>query len=295
MSQARVLDPSVLAGLRGLSVRVDAVVEGVLAGLHRSPFRGASSEFAEHKEYAAGDELRTVDWKLLGRTDRYYVKQFHEETNLACHLVIDQSASMGFGAPLTKHEYAAILSGSLAYLLAGQIDMVGLGLASPAGLAYTPPRTGRVHLQHVIDELQAAAPGAGAGDLAAALDGVADRARRRSLIFVFSDLLVDFDAALGALNRLRSRPAEVVVMHVLAPEELGFPYKEAARFRDPEDGAELPIDPEAVRAHYHRELDAFLARWREACLERGIRYQLVDTSRPPERALRALLGREPAR
>jgi uncharacterized protein (DUF58 family) len=295
MSAVRVLDPDVLAGLRGLSVRVDAVVEGVLAGLHRSPFRGASSEFAEHKEYAAGDELRTVDWKLLGRTDRYYVKQFHDETNLACHLVIDQSASMGFGAPLSKHDYAAVLAGSLAYLLAGQIDMVGLGLAAPAGLAYTPPRTGRVHLQHVIDELAAAAPGAGAGDLAAAIDGVADRARRRSLVFVFSDLLVDFDATLSALGRLASRPAEVVVLQVLSPEELTFPYAEAARFRDPEDGAELPLDPEAVRAHYQRELDAFLARWREACLERGMRYQLVDTSRAPERVLRALLGREASR
>ena len=295
MSPARVLDPEVLAGLRGLSVRVDAVVEGVLAGLHRSPFRGASSEFAEHKEYAAGDELRTIDWKLLGRTDRYYVKQFHEETNLACHLLIDQSASMGYGRPLTKAEYAAVLSGSLAYLLAGQIDMVGLALAAPEGLAYTPPRTGRAHLKHVVDELEAAKPGQGAGDLAAAIDAVADRARRRSLVFVFSDLLVDEAATLAALNRLRSRPAEVVVLNLLTPEELNFPFKEAARFRDPETGAELPLDPEVMRAHYERELESFLTRWREACLERGIRYHRFDTSRPPDLALRALLGREPAR
>lgn len=294
MTTARVLDPAVLAGLSGLAVRVDTVVEGVLAGLHRSPFRGASSEFAEHKEYNAGDELRTIDWKLVGRTDRYYVKQFHEETNLSAYLVLDLSASMNFGAPLTKHDYAAVLAGSLGYLLGNQVDQVGLAAARPSGLAFTAARTGRVNLQHVVDELQQSAPEAGAGDLAAALDGVTDRIRRRSLVFVFSDLLVDQAATLAALNRLRRRPAEVVVMQVLSPEELRFPFTEAAKFRDPEDGSVLPIDPENARAEYARELAAFLTGWREECLGRGVRYRLVDTSRPPDRVLRELLGRESA-
>jgi uncharacterized protein (DUF58 family) len=291
MTAPRVLDPAVLAGLSGLSLRVDAVVEGVLAGLHRSPFRGASSEFAEHKEYSAGDELRTIDWKLLGRTDRYYVKQFHEETNLSAYLVIDGSASMNFGTPLTKHDYAAVLAASLAYLIGNQVDMVGLATAAPDTFSFTPSRTGRVHLQHLVDELQRAEPGPGAGDLAAALDHVSERIRRRSVVFVFSDFLVEEAPVLAALARLKSRPAEVVLVQTLTPEELRFPYREAARFRDPEDGGELPLDPEVVRNEYDAALQAFLQRWREEAHARAMGHLLVDTGRPADRVLRELLGR----
>lgn len=291
MTTARVLDPAVLAGLSGLSVRVDAVVEGVLAGLHRSPFRGASSEFAEHKEYAQGDELRTIDWKLVGRTDRYYVKQFHEETNLSAYLVLDQSASMGFGSPLSKNDYASILAASLAFLLSNQVDMVGLALGNPEQLSITPARSGRVHAQHVMDELQAAVPGEGAGDLAATLDAVGERIRRRSLVFVFSDFLVDEAPVLAALNRLKSRRAEVIINHIMSPEELTFPYTEAARFRDTEDPHEIPLDPETVRGEYMSQLQAFLQHWQEESLGRGMRYRLIDTSRPPDRVLREMLGR----
>ena len=291
MTRPQVLDPTVLAGLSGLSVRVDQVVDGVLAGLHRSPYRGTSSEFAEHKEYAAGDELRTIDWKLVGRTDRYYVKQFQEETNLSAYVLLDLSASMNFGAPLRKHDYASILAGSLAYLLAGQVDMVGLSLARPEATHLTPSRTGRAHLTHLVHELQEAEPGQGPGDLAAAIDDLVERMRRRSLVFIVSDLLVDEAPVLAALNRLRNRPAQVVLIHLLSPEELRFPYREAGRFRDPESGEELPVDPDAVRVEYERALDGFLTRWREESLQRGIRYQLADTSQPPDRVLRELLAK----
>lgn len=291
MTKPLVLDPAVLAGLSGLSVRVDQVVDGALAGLHRSPYRGTSSEFAEHKEYAAGDELRTIDWKLVGRTDRYYVKQFQEETNLSAYILLDLSASMGFGAPLTKHDYAAVLAGSLAYLLSGQVDMVGLGLARPDNTTLTASRTGRAHLTHLIEELQSAEPGEGAGDLAAAIDHLVERMRRRSLVFILTDLLVEDGPVLAALNRLRNRPAQVVLVHLLSPEELRFPYREAGRFRDPETGDELPVDPDVVRAEYERAIQGFLTRWREESLQRGVRYHLADTSQPPDRVLRELLAR----
>ncbi len=291
MTKARVLDPDVLAGLSGLSVRVRSVVEGVLSGLHRSPFRGSSSEFAEHKEYASGDELRTIDWKLVGRTDRYYVKQFQDETNLAAYLVLDLSASMDFGAPLRKHDYAAVLAGSLCYLLTDQIDMVGLSLIRPTGAEAVPARAARTHVGHILEMLEEAEPGKGACDLAAGLDELLERMRRRSLVVVISDLLTDEEPVLAALSRLRSRPAEVVLLHVLSPEELRFGYKEASRFVDPEDGRELPADPESVRDAYNRQLEAFLTRWRENTLARGITYRLVDTSRAPDRVLRELLGR----
>jgi len=273
MTRARVLDPDVLASLGGLAVRVNAVVEGTLAGLHRSPFRGSSSEFAEHKEYTAGDELRTIDWKLVGRTDRYYVKQFHEETNLAAHLVLDTSASMGYGAPLSKHDYACVLAGTLAYLLAGQVDLVGLGFAHPEGPQVTPARSGRVHTQNVLDTLQAAEPGEGTSDLADTLDRIGEKIRRRGLVFIFSDLLVESEAVLAALNRLRSRPAQIVLIHILSPEELNFPFREASRFRDPEDAAqEVMADPESVRAAYHAQLRTFLDHWHDESLARNIRY-----------------------
>ncbi len=290
MTTARILDPDVLAGLGGLSVRVQTVVEGVQAGLHRSPFRGSSSEFAEHKEYSSGDELRTIDWKLYGRTDRYFVKQFHEETNLAAWMIVDLSASMNFGGPLTKYDYAAVLAGSLTYLLAGQVDAAGLSLARADKPALFPARTGPVHMAHLIDALQEGVP-QGEADLARATDMVGEKMRRRGLVYLLSDLLVDREALLAAINRLRSRKAEVVVLHVLTPEELTFPYREAARFADPETDAELPADPETVREAYTRALREFIDGWRDACLERGVRYHLVDTSRPPERVLREALGR----
>lgn len=288
MTTARVLDPAVLAGLGGLTIRVEAVVEGVLTGLHRSPFRGASSEFAEHKEYSPGDEIRNLDWKLVARTERYFVKQFHEESNLVAYLLLDASASMDFGAPLTKHDYAAVLAGSLTYLLAAQIDMVGLLIADANGPMLTTARAGRAHVQHVLDRLQASVP-RGATSLAEAIDALGEQMRRRALVFVLSDFLGDEAAMVAALNRLRSRAAQIVLLQVLTPAELRLNFFEAARFADPESQTELVADPAAAREHYLAELGAFLARLREESLARGMAYRLVETAEPPDRVLREVL------
>jgi uncharacterized protein (DUF58 family) len=290
------LDPVALRRLANLELRARAVVEGALSGMHRSPHHGSSVEFAEHKEYAPGDEIKHIDWKAYGKLDRYYVKRFEEETELRCYLCIDTSASMGYGAPgPTKLEYARTLAASLGYLLLRQQDHVGLISFGASLSGYLPPRSRAGHLSDLLGALEAAEP-QGQTDLPRAIGYASEVAHRRSLIVFFSDLLgsgvSDPHAPTSPVHLfrgLRARRHDVVVFHLLHPDELQLPFDGPTRFLSMEDDAELLANPGEVRAAYLDEMQRFLDTHRRGLGEGDVEYHLVDTSRPPAEALLALL------
>lgn len=286
------LDPAALAGLEGLHVRARCVVEGALSGLHRSPQHGQSVEFAEHKEYSPGDEIRHIDWRAMARTDRYYVKRFEQETNLRAYLVIDTSKSMDYrGAPLSKLQYAATLAAALASVLLRQQDQVSLLACGSELTLYLPPRAHGGHLTEVISALEGLR-GAGDTDLNGAATMIFERAKRRSLIVVFSDLLDMRTDALSGFCQLRAARHDVAVMHLLDPHELHLPFTETALFEGLEgEGHEQQLcDPEAVRAAYLEELAQFLGAARRTFTDGDIDYRQVDTASPPAQVLREFLS-----
>lgn len=289
------LDPSTLAQIGNLPVRARIIVEGALTGMHRARLRGSSVEFAEHKEYSPGDEIRHLDWKAYAKVDRYYVKQFEQESQLTAYLVLDASASMAYrGDGLSKLDYAAHLMAALAYLLVHQRDRVGLQVfGDERSEGYVPPRSRPAHLRDLLAVIEGVCRqgGQGAEPAAAALDRVAELARRRrALIAVATDLFEKDDAALQVLRRLKAQHHDVVLFHVLDPHELDFPFRELTQFESLEDDRKLMVHPEAVRRAYLKRLRAFLDRARTACLDGGVEYHQVRTSQPLERTLLDFLG-----
>ena len=298
---ANLLDPKLLAKLGTTQLRARAVVEGLLSGMHRSPHQGQSVEFSEHKLYAPGDELRHIDWKAFGKVDRYYVKQFEHETNLRAFLLVDASASMSYrgGDGLSKLDYAKTLAASLAYLLVRQQDAVGLAIASKAeeskGVAHwLPPRASMGHFPAILSRLEAL-EAEGSTDLAAAADWVAERARRRAAIFVFSDLLDFQPGAVERLADLRRMKNEVTVFHLLDPHELDFPFDDATRFEGMEGEEAIELDPRSIRESYLEEIGALCERVKATCRDADVEYELVRTDAPFDRLLlRWLAARERA-
>jgi uncharacterized protein (DUF58 family) len=281
------LDPSVVSRLGTLDLKARMVVEGFISGLHRSPFHGFSVEFVEHRPYMPGDPLKSVDWKVLAKSDRFYVKQYEDETNLRAHLVLDHSASMGYvskpGA-LSKLEYARSLAASLAYLMLGQQDAVGLLTFAEKIERFVPARARRSHLDVLLRELDAIAPG-GTTALPVALHHLAERIRRRGLVILFSDLLAPADEVLSGLAHFRHRQHEVLVFHILDPAEWTFDFDQPATFVDSETGEEVALEPWEVRAGYKQRLDAWADRYRTECRRAQIDYVAVDTSTPYDQAL----------
>jgi uncharacterized protein (DUF58 family) len=292
MPDSRTLDPQTLSRLSSLELRARLVVEGFIAGLHRSPYHGFSVEFAEHRQYTAGDELRHVDWKVYGRTDRYYVKRFEEETNLKAYLLLDTSASMGFGSPgrTTKFDYAVSLAAALSYLMIRQRDAVGLATFDDAIRSYIPPRSTRAYLRSLLSEMQGVRPSGRTG-AAQALHQLAERIKRRGLVIIISDLFDDLDGVTTALKHFRHQRNEVIVMQVLDPIERSFAYGEEARFLDVETGERIQTRPRHVQAAYRSALAAFLRRYREVCREHSIDHVLMDTGTPFDAALVEFLGK----
>jgi uncharacterized protein (DUF58 family) len=289
------LDPSALAQIGNMSIRARIVVEGALTGMHRARLRGSSVEFAEHKEYTPGDEVRHIDWKAYAKVDRYYIKQFEQESQLTAYLVLDASASMAYrGDGLSKLDYAAHLMAALAYLLIRQRDRVGLTIFGDERTeGYVPPRARPAHLRDLLTVIEDVSRrgGQGAEPAAAALDRVAELARRRrSLIAVASDLFEPDEAALEVMRRLRARHHDVVLFHILDPHELDFPFRQITRFESLEDDRKLMVQPETVRRAYLRRLRAFLERTESACMDGGVEYHRVPTSQPLERTLLDFIG-----
>jgi len=287
------LDPEVLARLGTLKLRVRAITEGILSGLHRSPHHGQSVEFAEHKEYTPGDDVRHIDWKAYGKFDKYYVKQFEQETNLRCYLVVDASGSMGWrGAEgrLTKLEYASALAASLAYLLVRQADAAGLVLCAGQVVKAIPPQASAGHLQPIVEALMAAEP-AGETRLGAAVDWIVENAPRRAAVVVVSDLFDRDEGILKQLAQLARRKHEVTVFHTLDPAELDFPFEDPTLFLSMEDGRSVEAHGRDIRKGYLDQLAAWLARIKREAGEADLDYALCRTDRPLDEVLLPFLAR----
>jgi len=287
--QARYLDPAIVARLGTIDLKAKTIVEGFLTGLHRSPFKGFSVEFAEYRQYLPGDDLATLDWKIYARTDRHVVKKFEEETNLECHILLDVSRSMGYGShEVTKLEYASYLAGALAYLMNRQRDAVGLLTFDERIRDLLPSSARPGHLKAVLVTLERLALGTRT-DIAKPLSDLVQAIRKRGLVVLISDLLDDPDRIIEGLKHFRYRGTDVVVFQVLDPHELSFPFERAARFRDLESDHEVVALPAAVRETYKARLDAMVANFRRVLGQNGIDYTLLDTSQPLEVALLAYL------
>jgi uncharacterized protein (DUF58 family) len=294
MSNPRVdlLHPRDLAQLGGLEVVAREVVEGFLTGLHRSPHRGFSVEFAEHRMYQPGDDLRYIDWRMFGRSDRYYVKQFEEETNLRTYLLLDTSSSMAWssspGDLPPKLWYAKQLAACIALLLLRQGDSVGVVGFDDRVRVHTPPRGGRRHWYEIVRSVSAL-EASGRTEAASAVRDVAGRLRRRGLVVLISDLLVDPDTTRLALRFLRHRGHEVLVFHIMDPGERELPSFGDARFVDPETNDELPISVADMRTEYRAAVQQAIREWHDMLVPNGIDYNVLDTHQPLARPLRMYL------
>ncbi len=287
----RFLDPAVIARLGTMELKARTVVEGFLSGLHRSPYKGFSVEFAEYRQYIPGDDLSTLDWKVYARTDRHYVKKFEEETNLECHLLLDVSASMAYRgtAPMSKLEYGSVLAASLAFLMNRQRDATGL-IAFDDQIAFRMPAGSRPgHLHALLLALERLEPGT-RSDVARPLHQLAEALVKRSLVVLISDLLDDPEPVIKGLKHLRFRGTDVVVFQVLDPNELTFPFRGASRFRDLENADEVTADPASIRGAYLRELAGLTLTYDRELRGAGIDYVQLDTSQPLDFALLAYLS-----
>jgi uncharacterized protein (DUF58 family) len=276
------LDPAVLTALGGLEVRARWLVDGFLTGLHRSPRKGFSVEFAEHRPYQPGDDLRYIDWKIAARTERWVVKQFEEETNLRAAILLDVSRSMQWkseSATLTKQAYAEQLAAALALLLLKQRDAVGLIRFDDAVRTVVPPRARAAHFQRLVAAMLE--PGTGRESrLDLALQQASNLIRRPGLVIVISDLLLDADTVRPGMRALRAAGHDVLTMHIMDPGERSLDVKTDARFVDSETGVEVAASAREVRAAYNSAVEAAIASWRTMFVEQGGRYALCDTSEP---------------
>jgi uncharacterized protein (DUF58 family) len=287
------LDPRTLAKLQGLQLRAQRIVEGYVAGLHRSPYRGFSIEFAEHREYAPGDDLRYLDWKVFGRTDKYYLKQFEDETNLIGYLVLDASESMlyqGADSALSKFEYGQCLAASLAWLILQQQDAVGLVTFDDRVRAHLPPSSNASHLQPILHILESGASRAktATGPI---FHELAEKWKKRGVVIIISDLFDDLHSLSAGLKHFRHRRHDVVVLHLLDRSELEFPFAQPTMFRGLEGLPDLAVDPRSLRRAYVQEMEEFLQAVRQGCREREIDYRLIRTDQPMDTALAAFLTR----
>ncbi len=281
----RFLPPEAVARISRLEILARNVVEGFLSGLHRSPYFGQSVEFAQHREYAPGDDIRRIDWKVWSKTDRYYIKQYEEETNLRTTLLVDLSESMQFGShQLSKYEYACRIAASLSYLLLRQQDSVGMTTFDDVVRATIPPSSKQNHLQSILASLDVQKP-AKKTDLQSLLAQVADQQTRRGLIVLISDLFVDRAGLFKGLKLLRTRGHDLMVFHVMDDEELDFNYAGTTRFEGMEELGDLICDPRSLREGYMEAVQAFIDDIRRHCTRQMIDYQTIRTSEHLEAAL----------
>ncbi|HEY1814019.1 MAG TPA: DUF58 domain-containing protein [Kofleriaceae bacterium] len=288
------ISPEQLAKLASLPIKARVIVEGALSGMHRASVHGSSVEFAEHKEYSQGDELRHVDWKAYAKLDRYYVKQYEQESQLTVYLVLDASASMKFaGGGMAKLEYAGLMLAGLAYLVVQQQDKIGFVACGDRSVeVVVPPRARTSHLHDLLGVLDQVMQKGGAGDEspAAALERIAEQARhKRALIVVASDLFDSDDEVVKMLCTLRAQHHDVSVLHVLDPHERTFPYDGLTEFHALESHARLLVNPQAIKRDYLERMDAFLGNCAITLAKAGVDYHLASTERPLDEALLELL------
>lgn len=279
------LNPEVVSKLRSMDLRARLVVEGFITGLHKSPYHGFSVEFAEHRQYMPGDEIKHIDWKVYGKTDRFYVKQFEEETNLKSYILLDASASMGYSSTgMSKLQYASYLAGALSYLMIRQRDAVGLVTFDEKIRRYLPPRSVTSYLNQILTELDHT-ESSSKTDIATALHQMADRIKRRGLIILFSDLLDDPQKVISGLRHFRHKKHEVIVFQILDPLELTFEFKQDAVFKDLESGEEINTQPWHIRSEYQQQVNKFINTYKKFCREHQIDYVMLNTKENYDRAL----------
>jgi uncharacterized protein (DUF58 family) len=284
------LDPAVVARLGNLELKARTVVEGFLSGLHRSPFKGFSVEFAEYRQYIPGDDLSTIDWKVYARSDRHYVKKFEEETNLNCHVMLDISGSMAYGSRgITKYQYGQCLAASLAYLMNRQRDAAGLAAFDERIVTMLPASARPGHLNAILVTLDRLELGTET-NVSKPLHQLADSLNKRGMVVLISDLLDDPERVIRGLKHFRFRGTDVIVFHVLDPDELAFPFERATRFEDMETQDEVLAVPVVVRDHYLKAIGALIERYKRELGAAGIDYQLLTTDQPLELALLAYLS-----
>jgi uncharacterized protein (DUF58 family) len=288
--EQRFLDPAVIARIGTLELKARTIVEGFLSGLHRSPLKGFSVEFAEYRQYLPGDDLSTIDWKVYARSDRYYVKKYEEETNLRAHLLLDISASMEYGSgALTKREYGSCLAASLAYLMHRQRDAAGLVTFDDQILGWLHPSIRPGHLRALLVTLDRLTPGRKT-DAGRPLHQLADALAKRGMVVLISDLFDDPARVIDGLKHFRFRGNDVLVFHVLDRAELTFPFDQPVRFRDLETGDEVMATPSEVRDQYLAGIQGLVETYRRELRSVGIDYQMLDTSEPLDRALLSYLA-----
>src|SRR6266853_1999427 len=288
MPGAQFVDPKILARIGNLELLARTVVDGFINGLHRAPYFGASIDFAEHRGYVAGDDIRRVDWRLFARTDRFYVKQYEADTNTNFSLLLDISKSMSFGSKgLTKLEYASYLGACLAYLAQRQRDRVGIITFDSEEVAYVPPSAKHFNvLLHTLDRARAGRR----GDLIKPLAKMAEHFKRRSILVLISDFYEDPDAILEAVKPLHFQGNELIVFHVLDPAELDFGFEDASSFEDLESGEQIPVVPQSFASEYRKLIQDHIGALTTKFSEHRIDYKLVNTAEPLDRALVSYLG-----
>jgi uncharacterized protein (DUF58 family) len=286
------LDPRMLAKLQGLQLRARTIVEGYVSGVHRSPFHGFSIEFAEHREYSPGDDLRYLDWKVFGRTDKFYLKQYEEETNLSCYLLLDTSESMTYrsdAAAMSKLEYAQCAASALAYLVLHQQDSVGLATFDEELRSLVRPSGSPSHLKELLHVMEQP-PGGKKTATGPIFHDLAERFKKRGIVIVLSDLFDDVDSMVRGLSHFRHRRHEVVLMHVLDPAELDFPFEQITLFRGLEQLPNALVEPRAIRKAYLAEFGNYLRRLKTACRRHNIDYVPLRTDGSLEIVLASYLA-----
>lgn len=290
------LDPDVIARLRGLELRARKVVAGFISGMHRSAYHGFSVEFAEHRQYVPGDDLRYIDWRIFGRADRFYIKEYEEETNLRCNVLLDVSRSMQYAGAgrISKFEYAARLAASLAFLLTRQQDAVGLLTFDQKIQTHLPSAAGRVQLNNLMKVLEGAEP-AGQTHVKVLFHRLAEELRKRSMVILISDLLADPDDVVDGLEHMCHAGHELILMHVMDDDEWNLPFVENVLFEGLEDDVRLFTDPQSLRAGYVAAVERFSARVRAVCLKHHADYVPVNTRDPLDALLCGYLARRSGR
>ena len=289
MNPHRFLDPAVLARIGDLSLVARTVVDGFINGLHRSPYLGRSIDFAEHRAYMPGDDIRRIDWRVFGRTDRFYVKEFEADTNANVSILLDVSRSMAYGSgEITKLDYARYLTACLAYFSRQQRDRVGFVAFDRDIVTMIPPSA--KHLEHILHAVSRLEPG-GAGELERPLALIAETVRRRSILVLVSDLYAEPDRLRAAVAHLNGKGNEVIVFQILDPAERSFPFEDAMDVEDLETGDRLPVIPGALRERYRALMEGHLTTVGDILLEQQVDYALLETSRPLDFALFEYLTR----
>jgi uncharacterized protein (DUF58 family) len=288
-------EPDRIAGLKNISLLARQAVEGFISGLHRSPHRGFSVEFSEHREYSPGDDLRHLDWVAWGRSDRFYLKQYEQETNLRAYILLDASASMNYprGMGATKFTYGCFLAACLSYLMCRQQDMVGMIAFDEKARFHLSPGSAPAHLDRIFKHLEMLQPTSRTA-MAATFHDLAQRIAKRGLIIVISDLYDDPGEVIRALQHFVFKKHQIIVFHVLSPQELEFPFDRIVSFVDLETDQRLQVDPRYVKEAYLQEIGAFMDYYRKECSDRSIEYVVARTDTPYDRMLMQYLARRKA-